>query len=176
MNLETSVDLGRGEILDTFSEPTGGEQQSIRAKVLRPDLYQWGVPKRASTGSAGLDLVACLTESLEIKAGERALIPSGMAIQMKDPRLCAMILSRSGLGAKEGLTVAQGVGLIDSDYTGELKIMLLNTSSETRTVEPGQRIAQLLFLQHQPLHLEWVDELESTERGSGGFGSTGMMS
>jgi dUTP pyrophosphatase len=174
--------------LERPSEPTNGseslepssaskkgsiELRTVPVKVLREELRKWGLPKKASEGAAGLDLVACCEGSMTLKPGERAFIPTGMAIHLEDPRLCALILSRSGLGAKQGLTVAQGVGLIDSDYTGEIKVALLNTSDKVQWVEQGQRIAQLLVLSHVPIRLKAVSELAESERGEGGFGSTG---
>ena len=150
--------------------------KKLVVKVLNEKVRQWGLPKRGSAGSAGLDLMACLETSLSLLPGERSLIPTGIAIHLADPQMAALILSRSGLGAKKGLTVAQGVGLIDSDYTGELKVMLLNTSKETQTVEPGDRIAQLVVTPIFTPELVEVESLEETERGASGFGSTGVQS
>ncbi|WP_319466900.1 dUTP diphosphatase [uncultured Pseudodesulfovibrio sp.] len=124
--------------------------------------------------SAGLDLRACIdVDELEIGPGEKAAVPAGIAIEIKEPSVAAYVFSRSGLGTKEGLTVSQGVGVIDPDYRGEIKVSLLNTSGEVRRIKRGQRIAQLVFMPIFQAVLAPVDELGSTDRGAGGFGSTG---
>ncbi len=147
----------------------------VNLQILRPQLSEWGLPKPATPGSAGFDLRACIDQDLCIKAGERELIPSGIAMHMAPANLTALLLSRSGLGAKKGLTIAQGVGLIDGDYTGEIKVMLLNTSKENQVVQPGDRIAQLIFIQAECPTLQIVESLDESERGAGGFGSTGSQ-
>ncbi|OGR35324.1 MAG: deoxyuridine 5'-triphosphate nucleotidohydrolase [Desulfovibrionales bacterium GWA2_65_9] len=130
----------------------------------------------ATDHSAGLDLRACIdAERLDIPAGGRAAIPTGIAIEICTPGVAGFIFSRSGLGTKEGLTVSQGVGVIDPDYRGQLIVSLLNTSGEARSVERGQRIAQLVFLPCFTARLIAVDELGATERGAGGFGHTGKI-
>jgi len=130
----------------------------------------------ATDHSAGLDLRACIdTERLDIPAGGRAAIPTGIALEIRTPGVAGFIFSRSGLGAKDGLTVSQGVGVIDPDYRGQLIVSLLNTSGEARSVERGQRIAQLVFLPCFTARLIKVDELGATERGAGGFGHTGKI-
>jgi dUTP pyrophosphatase len=130
----------------------------------------------ATPDSAGLDLRACIAETaLEIGPGQRAKVPAGIAIEPCSPGVAGFVLSRSGLGAKDGLTVAQGVGCIDPDYRGQIVVWLLNTSSETRRVARGQRIAQLVFLPVLRAQLEFVDQLAETDRGAGGFGHTGKM-
>jgi len=130
----------------------------------------------ATDHSAGLDLRACLdTERLEIPAGGRAAIPAGIAIEILEPGVAGFVFSRSGLGTKEGLTVSQGVGVIDPDYRGQIIVSLLNTSGAPRSVERGQRIAQLVFLPCFTARLLAVDELGATERGAGGFGHTGKI-
>jgi len=130
----------------------------------------------ATDHSAGLDLRACIdTETLEIPAGGRAAIPAGLAIEILEPGVAGFVFSRSGLGTKEGLTVSQGVGVIDPDYRGQIIVSLLNTSGEPRRIERGQRIAQLVFLPCLTARLLPVEELGATERGAGGFGHTGKI-
>ncbi len=127
----------------------------------------------ATEYSAGVDLRACLEEPVRIGPGERAKIGTGVAVQPTQPGVAGFVFSRSGLGAKHGLAVAQGVGVIDPDYRGEIIVFLLNTSQEERVVEPGDRIAQLIFL---PYFAAWYEPcacLDGTERGAGGFGHTG---
>lgn len=149
---------------------------SVRLAFVRPgaeDLYA-GALQPATRLSAGFDLRACLdAPRIRIAPGERACVPSGISVQPVRADVAGFLYSRSGLGAREGLTVAQGVGLIDPDYTGEILVMLLNTSGEERVLSRGDRMAQLVF---QPVvRPEWevVARLEATERGSGGFGHTG---
>lgn len=130
----------------------------------------------ATEHSAGLDLRACIdTEELEIGPGEKAAIPAGIAIEVREASIAGYVFSRSGLGTKEGLTVSQGVGVIDPDYRGEIKVSLLNTSNEVRRIRRGQRIAQLVFMPIFQAILNPVEELGATDRGSGGFGSTGKI-
>jgi len=147
--------------------------RSIDLQILNPILDQWGLPEKGSSGSAAFDLRACIDAPVELSAGERFLFPTGIAIHLNDPSLCAMVLSRSGLGATRGVTVAQGVGLIDSDYTGEIKVMLLNSSNENAVIQPGDRIAQLLVQSVVAVTWNCVEKLSTSQRGSGGFGSTG---
>ncbi|MBI9078202.1 MAG: dUTP diphosphatase [Pseudodesulfovibrio sp.] len=128
----------------------------------------------ATEHSAGLDLRACIdTDSLEIGPGEKTAIPAGVAIEIREPSVAAYVFSRSGLGTKDGLTVSQGVGVIDPDYRGEIKVSLLNTSDKVRRITRGQRIAQLVFMPVFQAVINPVETLGSTERGTGGFGSTG---
>jgi len=128
----------------------------------------------ATEHSAGLDLRACIdTDELEIGPGEKAAIPAGVAIEILEKSVAAYVFSRSGLGTKEGLTISQGVGVIDPDYRGEIKVSLLNTSGEKRRIKRGQRIAQLVFMPIFQGVIKPVDELGDTDRGAGGFGSTG---
>lgn len=148
----------------------------VRLAFVRPEAEQLyaGALQPATRLSAGFDLRACLeAPQVRIAPGERVCVPSGISVQPVRADLAGFLYSRSGLGAREGLTVAQGVGLIDPDYTGEILVMLLNTSGEERTLCRGERMAQLVF---QPVvRPEWevVARLEATERGSGGFGHTG---
>jgi dUTP pyrophosphatase len=142
----------------------------VRIKYLRQGAKP---PHRGTDQSAGLDLAAALESDVTIAPGARAAIPTGVSIEIGRPGIAAFVFSRSGLGAKDGLTVAQGVGVIDPDYRGEIMVWLLNTSCEPRTVRPGQRIAQLLFLPVFTAELTFADELSDTGRGAGGFGHTG---
>lgn len=124
--------------------------------------------------SVGLDLRACFDEEyLEIEPGGRAAIPSGIAIEVCQPGVAGFVYSRSGLGTKEGLTVSQGVGVIDPDYRGEIKVSILNTSGEKRRIRRGQRIAQLVFKTCYQANIIPSEELTPTDRGAGGFGHTG---
>jgi len=148
--------------------------QQIQLKVLdKIFIEKYGLPHHATTGSAGMDLRACIEESLTIKSQQTELIPTGIAIHIKDNNLAAIILPRSGLGHKHGLVLGNLVGLIDSDYQGELKISCYNRSQEAFTIQPGDRIAQLVFVPVVQAQLEVVDEFIASERGVGGFGSTG---
>ncbi|UIJ39446.1 dUTP diphosphatase [Desulfobaculum bizertense] len=133
-------------------------------------------PAYSTSGSAGFDLRACFDEeTVTIAPGDRLAIPTGLAIDITTPSVAAFVYSRSGLGTKEGLTVSQGVGVIDPDYRGEIIVSLLNTSREPRTLRRCQRIAQLVFQPIRQARLRRVDELSSTDRGEGGFGHTGKM-
>ncbi|MGH8126834.1 MAG: dUTP diphosphatase [Gammaproteobacteria bacterium] len=148
--------------------------ERIEVKVLRPALLeQWGLPHYATDGSAGLDLRAALEAPLELKPGESELIPSGIAIHIGDAGTAAMILPRSGLGHRHGIVLGNLVGLIDSDYQGELMISCWNRSDSAYTVEPGERIAQLIFVPVLHPELAVVKEFTPSERGEGGFGHSG---
>ena len=131
------------------------------------------LPTRATLGSAGYDLYADLTSPSLLKAGERALIPTGVAIALQSRDVGAFVYARSGLSSKHGITMANGVGVVDSDYRGELKVPLINFSSDDYVIEPGERIAQLVLHPVIPYELEEVSSLDETERGAGGFGSSG---
>ena len=132
----------------------------------------WPIPEVGTPGSAGVDLRACLDEPVTLAPGETILIGTGIAIHLEDPGFCAMILPRSGLGHR-GLVLGNLVGLIDSDYQGELKISTWNRGQEPQTIEPGDRIAQMVITPvTQPTFIE-VDDFESSSRGEGGFGHTG---
>jgi len=131
------------------------------------------MPFYATPGSAGMDLTACLQEDVLIKPLERKLIPTGIAIKLPDESYGAFIFARSGLATKKGITLANCVGVVDSDYTGEIKVGLINLSTEEYVITNGERIAQLVIMPVNRAELTQVDELEKTQRGSGGFGSTG---
>ena len=131
------------------------------------------LPEYQSEFSAGADLQACIDEPVTIAPHERALIPSGIAIEPSDNGVGAFIFARSGLASKKGICLANSVGVVDADYRGEIKIALLNTSDEPYTVQPFERIAQLVLMPVIQADFEEADELSDTVRGSGGFGSTG---
>lgn len=145
----------------------------LKFKRLDPRVgTDWPIPELGTPGSAGVDLRACLDAPLTLAPGETALIGTGIAIHLDDPGLCALILPRSGLGHR-GLVLGNLVGLIDSDYQGELKISTWNRGQESQTIEPGDRIAQLVIIPViQPTFVE-VEAFDATDRGEGGFGHTG---
>ncbi|CAE6687441.1 MULTISPECIES: dUTP diphosphatase [Paraburkholderia] len=131
------------------------------------------LPAYATTGSAGLDLRACLDEPLTLKPGETALVPTGLAIHVGDPGYAALILPRSGLGHKHGIVLGNLVGLIDSDYQGQLMISTWNRGTTTFVLNPMERLAQLVIVPVVQAEFNIVDDFETSERGAGGFGSTG---
>lgn len=149
--------------------------RKIEARIVNDLLgSEMPLPGYATSGSAALDLRACTPESVTLAPGERELLPSGLAINIHDPGLVAIVASRSGLSLKHGIRVAQGIGVIDSDYHGEIGIILINDGSQPYTINPGDRIAQLLFQPVEKVELEYVDEFcVTTERGTGGFGHSG---
>ena len=131
------------------------------------------IPKRGTKGSAGLDLCACIDAPLTLNAGETAVIPTGVAIALPDENAAAFIFARSGLAVKHGIGLLNSVGVIDSDYRGELCVGVINQISEPYQIMPGERIAQLVIMPVFPAEPVEVDSLDETERGTGGFGSTG---
>jgi len=146
----------------------------LQVKILDSRIgKQFPLPEYATPGSAGLDLRACLDEALTVAPGETHLIPTGMAIHIADPALCAMILPRSGLGHKHGIVLGNLVGLIDSDYQGQLFVSVWNRGDTTFTMEPGERMAQLVLVPVVQAQFDIVDEFGSSDRGEGGFGSSG---
>ncbi len=148
----------------------------IQLKILNPLIgNQFPLPRYATSGSAGLDLRACIEQPIEITPGQPQLIDTGISIYVKDPGLAATILPRSGLGHKHGIVLGNLVGLIDSDYQGPLMISCWNRGDKPYTIEPGERIAQLVIVPVVQAQFEVVDEFEQTERGDGGFGSTGKQ-
>jgi dUTP pyrophosphatase len=150
-------------------------QRPLQVKVLDPRIGgEWPLPDYATAHSAGLDLRAALDAPLALAAGQAALVPSGLAIHIGDPGLCAVILPRSGLGHKHGIVLGNGTGLIDADYQGPLMVSLWNRSDTAFTVEPGDRIAQLVLLPVVRAALQVVDTFEESARGQGGFGHTGV--
>ena len=148
--------------------------QPIDLKILDPRIgREFPLPGRATDGSAGVDLRACLDAPLDLAPGACELIRTGIAIHLGNPGLAATILPRSGLGHKHGIVLGNLVGLIDSDYQGELKISCWNRSSETFRIEPGERIAQLVVVPVVPVEFNVVESFAASERGGGGFGHTG---
>lgn len=145
-------------------------KQRLKITALREGAV---VPEKATAGSAGYDLSACLDEPMVLEAGERGVVPTGIAIELPGEDYAALVLARSGLGIKHGITLSNGVGLIDSDYRGELFVGLSNFSHESFTIEPGDRIAQLVIIPLCNLPVERVDKLSETSRGDSGFGSSG---
>ncbi|MFL9873129.1 dUTP diphosphatase [Paraburkholderia megapolitana] len=141
-------------------------------KILNPKMRDQ-LPHYATTGSAGLDLRACLDEPLVLEPGQTALVPTGLAIHVGDPGYAALILPRSGLGHKHGIVLGNLVGLIDSDYQGELMISTWNRGQTTFTLNPLERLAQLVIVPVVQAQFNIVDDFEQSERGAGGFGSTG---
>ena len=131
------------------------------------------LPHFATGGAACMDLCACMDESITLNAGERHLVPTGIAIALPSAEYVALVFARSGLGIKKGVCLSNGVGVIDSDYRGEIGVGLVNLGDAPYTVQPGDRIAQLMVVPVVQPTLEFVDELDETERGAGGFGSTG---
>ncbi len=144
----------------------------IRLKILNPKMAEH-LPQYATPGSAGLDLRACLDEAVVLGAGETRLIPTGIAVHIGRPDFAATILPRSGLGHKHGIVLGNLVGLIDSDYQGELMVSLWNRSSEAFEIKPMERIAQMVVLPVVQAAFEVVDDFAQSARGTGGFGSTG---
>ena len=147
----------------------------IQLKILDPRLgVSIQLPQAATAGSAGMDLRAALAQPLSLAPGESALVPSGIAIHIRDPGWCALIVPRSGLGHKHGLVMGNLVGVIDADYQGPLMISCWNRGAHSYTIEVGDRIAQLLLVPVAKARLEIVDEFARSQRGVGGFGSTGI--
>jgi dUTP pyrophosphatase len=149
--------------------------QSLQVKILNSRIGDdIPLPSYSTPGSAGMDLRACLDESLNLAPAETSLIPTGIAIFVADPGYAALILPRSGLGHKHGIVLGNLVGLIDSDYQGELMISAWNRGASNFTIEPGDRIAQLVVVPVQQVEFSVVSEFLSTDRGAGGLGSSGL--
>ena len=148
--------------------------KQIELKILDPRIgQQFPLPEYATPGSAGLDLRACIDEPIELAAGATTLAPTGLAIHIADPGLCATILPRSGLGHKHGIVLGNLVGLIDSDYQGQLMVSVWNRGQANFTIQPGERIAQLVFMPVVKASFAIVADFDQSERGEGGFGSSG---
>jgi dUTP pyrophosphatase len=148
----------------------------VQIKILDPRLgTEFPLPEYATPGSAGLDLRACVEQAIDVAPGETRLVPTGFAMHMQDSDLAAVILPRSGLGHKHGIVLGNLVGLIDSDYQGQVFVSCWNRSQETFRVEPGARIAQLVFVPVVQARWERVEEFETSDRGGGGFGHTGHV-
>ena len=148
--------------------------KKIQLKILDKRIgSQIPLPEHATSGSAGMDLRACIDQTLTLKPGDTQLIPTGIAMHISDPGLCATILPRSGLGHKHGIVLGNLVGLIDSDYQGQLFVSCWNRGKDSFNIEPGDRIAQLVFLPVVRVDWEQVEDFESSDRGAGGFGHSG---
>ncbi|SSM82767.1 dut [Acinetobacter baumannii] len=148
----------------------------VQVKLLDPRLgKEWPLPSYATVGSAGLDLRACLDEAIEIEPGQTVLVKTGMAIYIHDVNFAGLILPRSGLGHKHGIVLGNLVGLIDSDYQGELMVSVWNRGQTTFRLEPGERLAQYVLVPVVQAEFEQVEEFEETLRGAGGFGHTGKQ-
>ncbi|HAW92481.1 MULTISPECIES: dUTP diphosphatase [unclassified Arsukibacterium] len=148
--------------------------KAIELKILDPRIgNEFPLPAYATPGSAGLDLRACLDQTLTLEPGQTVLIPTGISIFIGDANLCATILPRSGLGHKHGIVLGNLVGLIDSDYQGPLMVSMWNRGAQTFSIEPGDRIAQLVFMPVVQAEFKLVDSFDASERGEGGFGHSG---
>jgi dUTP pyrophosphatase len=148
--------------------------KSVQIKAIDPRLgTEFPLPEYATSGSAGMDLRACLDETIVVVPGETRLIPTGFAMHMEESGLAAVILPRSGLGHKHGIVLGNLVGLIDSDYQGQVYVSCWNRSGRDFSIEPGARIAQLVFLPVVQAAWELVEDFSNSDRGAGGFGHTG---
>lgn len=146
----------------------------LKIKALSPKIgREIPAPHFATAGAAAMDLCACVDGPVTLAPGQRTLIPTGIAIALPDAGHVALVFARSGLGIKKGICLSNGVGVIDSDYRGQIGVGLVNLSDEDYTVQPGDRIAQLMVVPVVQPTLSFVDDLDETERGQGGFGSTG---
>lgn len=153
---------------------SGAARRLLKVKILDPRIgTEFPLPAYATSGSAGMDLRACLDAPLDLGPGRAELIPTGMAIHIDDPGLAAVVLPRSGLGHKHGIVLGNLVGLIDSDYQGQLMVSCWNRGREPFTIRPGERIAQLVILPVMQVALEVVESFEDSARGAGGFGHSG---
>jgi dUTP pyrophosphatase len=161
-------------ILEKNMTQGNSNNQAIQLKILDPRIgTTFPLPSYATADSAGLDLRACLETTFVLDPGVTTLIPTGLSIYIGDPNLAAVILPRSGLGHKNGIVLGNLVGLIDADYQGPLMISCWNRSQVAYTIEPGDRIAQLVFLPIARIQFDVVNEFSETSRGTGGFGHSG---
>lgn len=150
--------------------------KKVKLKVIDPRIgAEFPLPHYATAGAAGMDLRACLDAPLEIRPGETHLIPTGLAIHVGDPGLAAVLLPRSGLGHKHGIVLGNLVGLIDSDYQGQVFVSCWNRGQQSFRVEVGERIAQMVFLPVVQVGFEVVDTFDASHRGEGGFGHSGRV-
>ncbi len=148
--------------------------REIKVQILDPRVgHEFELPAHATAGSAGIDLRACIDTDITLQPGDTELIPTGIAIHIGDNGLAAMLLPRSGLGHKHGIVLGNLVGLIDSDYQGQVYVSCWNRGATAFTIEPGERIAQMVFVPVEQVQLEVVEEFEATHRGAGGFGHSG---
>lgn len=151
-----------------------GHEIQVKYQVVSEAFRSEYIPEYRTTGAAGLDLHACLTEPIELLPADRVRVPTGLAVEIPAREMVGFVYARSGLAWRHGIGLPNGVGVIDSDYTGEIQVLLMNFSDEAFVINPGDRIAQLVFA---PIHFAvWQESvtLKQTERGSGGFGSTGI--
>jgi dUTP pyrophosphatase len=156
------------------NDSTTAQRPKLQVKILDARIGRdYPLPHYATPGSAGLDLRACLDAPVTLAPGETQLIPTGIAIHLEDPGLAAMLLPRSGLGHKHGIVLGNLVGLIDSDYQGQVMVSCWNRGQAPFTVEPGERIAQMVIVPVVQVEFDVVDEFDSSHRGAGGFGSSG---
>lgn len=149
------------------------EAIDVKFKRVREDL-EVILPSYATPGSAGVDLHACLEQDLEVQPGQRVRVPTGWAMELPGPQVVGLVFARSGLAAKYGLALGNGVGVIDSDYRGEIQVLMVNQGAEAVVIHPGERIAQMVFIPVWHARLTETASLSETERGGGGFGSTGV--
>ena len=151
-----------------------GARKKMQVRVLDARIgSQYPLPQYATPGSAGVDLRACIDAAVELKPGDTTLIPSGIAIHLDDPGYAAIVLPRSGLGHKHGIVLGNLVGLIDSDYQGQIFISCWNRGQTAFTIQPGERIAQLVVVPVAQVEFDVVTEFVASQRGAGGFGSSG---
>lgn len=151
-------------------------KKRVQIKIVNPTLCQEAdLPYYATEGAAGLDLRACMEMPIVLKPGETTLVPTGFALHLEDAAMAGMILPRSGLGHRHGVILGNGVGLIDSDYQGEIMVSLYNRSQEAYTIKPKERIAQMVIVPVLQVDFELVSEFQQTSRGEGGFGHTGQQ-
>lgn len=150
--------------------------KKIDVKILDPRVgSEFPLPTYATSGSAGLDLRACLDSAFDLQPGQTTLVPTGLAIHIADPTLAAVILPRSGLGHKHGVVLGNLVGLIDSDYQGQLMVSVWNRGQDAFTIEPGERIAQMVFVPVVQAEFNLVNDFDASVRGEGGFGHSGRQ-
>lgn len=149
-------------------------RRRLEVRILDPRIgREYPLPQYATQGSAGVDLRACIDAPIELKPGDTQLIPSGIAIHLADAGFAALVLPRSGLGHKHGIVLGNLVGLIDSDYQGQVFVSCWNRGQATFTIQPGERIAQLIVVPVMQVEFEVVEQFAQSERGAGGFGSSG---
>jgi len=162
------------ESMSTHMDKQKSGTSAIQLKILDPRIgKEFALPRYETSDAAGLDLRACLETSLTIEPGQTQLIPTGISVYIADPHMAAIILPRSGLGHKHGLVLGNLVGLIDADYQGPLMVSCWNRGTNAYTIEPGDRIAQLVFIPIVRTHFDIVENFTTTQRGAGGFGHSG---
>lgn len=178
MTTMTDIDPAKKDTQHDETPPISTAQYrqiQVNAVLLREDIYkEHGMPNYKTVGSAGIDLRACIDETIVLQPNEVMMIPSGLKIHIEDPNYAAILLPRSGLGHKHGIVLGNLVGLIDSDYQGEMGMSVWNRSEEPFAIDPGDRVAQMVVIKVEQIVMNWVDSFEVSERGEGGFGSTGI--